>query len=169
MSIWASFRHSPLAPQQQAYLTRALDWGASRSRDFESHWRLWESRMAAGKVSVVSSLHRSAEGLYNALTGGLFLNSARLPLAPQQCVWALEHWDEPIVLQGLVDVTAVIVHESSHALAGFWGSLAELGPYRQEQAYLLQLAVDPKLRQAAQSRLRDLAQDAWECEKIRLE
>ena len=29
-------------------------------------------------------------------------------------------------------LTAVIVHESSHALAGFWGSLKELGPYQRD-------------------------------------
>lgn len=169
MSAWRSFRHVPLTPEQRAYLTRALGWGAQYSRGFKEHWQLWESRMAAGRVSVLPEVYRGAEGLFNALTGGLFLSAARLPLQPQQCAWALNRWEEPIVLQGLVDVTAVIVHESSHALAGFIGSLSELGPYRNEQEYLRQLAARDGLRARAESRLRDLVRDAWECEKIRLE
>lgn len=75
----------------------------------------------------------------------------------------------PVVLQGLIDVTAVIVHETTHALAGRWGSLKEGPPYRRERDYLRQLTLYPELRQGAESRLADLLRDAWECEKIRLE
>ena len=125
--------------------------------------------MSAGRVSVIADVHRGAEGLFNALTGGLFLSSSRLPLEARQCAWALNRWEETLVVQGLVDVTAVIVHESSHALAGFWGSLQELGPYQAEAAYLRQLAGHAQLRQRASGRLADLVRDAWECEKIRLD
>jgi len=169
LSVFASFRSVPLAPEQREYLTRALDWGAGHSQGFEKHWELWRKRMAGGRVSVIAEVHRGAEGLFNALTGGLFLSCSRLPLEARQCAWALARWEEPLVVQGLVDVTAVIVHESSHALAGFWGSLKELGPYRWERDYLRQLAGHEHLRGRAESRLADLVRDAWECEKIRLE
>ena len=169
LSIFGSFRSQPLAAEQRDYLLAALEWGAAQSRGFEKHWGLWRDRMAAGRVSVVVDVHRGAEGLFNALTGGLYLSSSRLPLQARHCAWALSRWQEPLVLQGLVDVTAVIVHESSHALAGFWGSLQELGPYRRERDYLRQLAGHQALRALAESRLADLARDAWECEKIRLD
>lgn len=164
----ASFRSSPLEPEQREYLLRALVWGAEHARGFEKHWELWRERMAAGRVSVVPEVYRGAEGLFNALTGGLYLSSGRLPLAARQCSWALQRWEEPLVVQGLVDVTAVIVHESSHALAGFWGSLKELRPYQSERDFLRQLAVHESLRTRAESRLADLVRDAWECERIRL-
>lgn len=163
-----SFRHVPLDPEQRDYLLRALDWGGSHAQGFQEHWELWRTRMDAGRVSVVVEVFRGAEGLFNALTGGLYLSSSRLPLEARQCAWALSRWEEPLVLQGLVDVTAVIVHESSHALAGFWGSLRELGPYQSEAAYLRQLAAHERLNSAALGRLEDLVRDAWECEKIRL-
>jgi hypothetical protein len=163
-----SFRNVPLAREQRDYLLRALDWGADHSKGFQDHWDLWRTRMEAGRVSVVAEVFRGAEGLFNALTGGLYLSSSRLPLEPRQCAWALSRWEEPLVLQALVDVTAVIVHESSHALAGFWGSLRELGPYQSEADYLRQLAAHEKLQSVALSRLEDLVRDAWECEKIRL-
>ena len=72
-------------------------------------------------------------------------------------------------LQRSLEQGLVIVHESSHALAGFWGSLKELGPYQRERDFLRELARDEALRGRAESRLRDLLRDAWECEKIRLE
>lgn len=169
MSLWSSFQRPPLASEQIAYLSRALAWGREHSVGFESHWDLWQARMSAGKVSVVPAVHRGAEGLYNALSGGLYLSSGRLPLAPKQAAWALSHWQESVVVQGLVDVTAVIVHESTHALAGFWGSLQELQPYLSELAYLRQLATHEPLRDFAQSRVGDLIRDAWECERIRLD
>lgn len=150
-------------------MLRALEWGGQYSQGFEKHWGLWRERMQAGRVSVVADVHRGAEGLFNALTGGLYLSCSRLPLEVRQCAWALGRWQEPLVLQGLVDVTAVIVHESSHALAGFWGSLKELGPYQWERDYLRQLARLEPLRGRAESRLADLVRDAWECEKIRLD
>ncbi len=164
-----SFRQFSLSPEQRDYLLRALEWGGARSRGFEKHWELWRTRMRAGRVSVVPEVYRGAEGLFNALTGGLYLSSSRLPLEARQCAWALERWEQPLVLQGLVDVTAVIVHESSHALAGFLGSLQELGPYRSEYAYLGQLARHEELREVASGRMQDLVRDAWECEKIRLD
>lgn len=148
---------------------RALAWGAEHSHGFGKHWELWRERMGAGRVSVVQEVYRGAEGLFNALTGGLYLSASRLPLEAKQCAWALERWQEPLVMQGLVDVTAVIVHESSHALAGFWGSLRELGPYRSERDYLRLLAGHELLRQRAEGRLSDLVRDAWDCEKIRLD
>lgn len=163
-----SFRHVPLEPEQRQYLLRALEWGASHARGFDDHWDLWRNRLEAGLVSVVADVFRGSEGLFNALTGGLYLNSRRLPLEARQCAWALSRWQEPLVLQGLVDVTAVIVHESSHALAGFWGSLRERGPYQFEASYLRQLAAHERLESAALGRLEDLVRDAWECEKIRL-
>lgn len=169
MSVLGSFRSVPLAPEQREYLTRALIWGGEHARGFEKHWELWRERMVSGRVSVVPEVYRGAEGLFNALTGGLYLSASRLPLEARQCEWALKRWQEPLVVQGLVDVTAVIVHESSHALAGFLGSLQELGPYRSERDYLRQLASHESLRKRAESRLADLVRDAWECEKIRLD
>jgi len=169
LSVWRSFLPKPLTAERRDYLLRAVDWAAERSRGFESHWELWRNRMQAGRVSIAPQVYGGAEGLYNALTGGLYLNSSRLPLESSQCAWALQRWQEGVVVQGLVDVTAVIVHESSHALAGFWGSLKELGPYQRERDFLRELARDEALRSRAESRLSDLVRDAWECEKIRLD
>ena len=169
LSVWRSFLWSPLDPWQKRYLVAALQWARSRAAGFEPHWELWRARLDSGRASVSPDLYRGGEGLFNAFTGGLYLSSARLPLRPEQCEWALNHWEHDVVLQGLVDVTAVMVHEASHALAGFWGSLRELGPYQQERDYLRQLARAERLRARAVNRLSDLIRDAWECEKIRLD
>lgn len=154
-----SFSSPPLEPAQREYLARAVAWARSWSELFEPHWALWEQRSQQGKAGIQPDLYHNGEGLYNALTGVLYLSSSRLPLQPQTCAWALKHWDHPVVLQGLVDVTAVIVHETAHALAGFPGSLGESGPYQRERAYLLSLARHTPLKAIAQSRLADLERD----------
>jgi len=167
--LWNSFSAPPPQAGQRQYLEFALEWGAQHSQGFESHWSYCHEGLQSGRVFISPKLFRGGEGLYNALNGRLYLSSERLPLKSEQCLWALGHRLNPVVVQGLVDVTAVIVHETTHALAGFWGSLKEGPPYRRERDYLRQLALHPDLHQRAQSRLKDLLRDAWECEKIRLE
>jgi len=159
---------------QRQYLTQVVQWARGHSPQFEDHWGLFEQLMQQGSVSVAANLHREAEGLYNLVTGVLFLSEDRLRLDPAACTWAQNHGDHPLVRRGKVDISSVIVHETSHALRarqrGRLAALDERAPYQDEYRYLQQLALQEivDVRPAARERAQDLCRDALEKEGIQL-
>lgn len=174
MNLLSSFKRQPLEKPQLEYLLRVTRWGLEHGGGTGEPWRAFEPRLQAGKVSVAHRLHRDAEGIYNLLTGAILLSQSKLPLAPQTCSWALTHWDNPVVIQGVVDVSSVIVHETAHFLAakqrGWLAGFEELGPYLLELEYLDHLEAHPDgtVRQASRQRILDLRRDAREQEGLNL-
>jgi hypothetical protein len=153
------FLLTPPDPIQSEYLRQALGWAREQSQGLEAHWDLFEQLWRVGKVGIAGSLQGQAEGIYNMLTGAILLSHERLPLSPRTCQWALQNGQHQLAISGRMDVLAVIVHETGHALAarqkGWWAAWGENFPYAQECRFLEQLSTLP----AAQQRLADLRRD----------